>query len=141
MTGTSPATAFRFQELTRDAVAVIQATNGAIDVCFYSDRFKDFGRLPFFKRGTSLPHSTLTREFHKDEANIFRGDAAEDQTRFADWFGIEGPNVREQVRGLGAYGKTLTVLSCDVKSDDDFDPHDQADDEEYLKERWTPRFR
>lgn len=39
------ATAFRFHELTREAVAVIQATAGTVDVCFYSDRFKDLGRL------------------------------------------------------------------------------------------------
>ena len=135
------ATAFRFQELTRNAVAIIQATNGMINVCFYSDPFKDIGRLPFFKRGTQLPHSTLTREIHKDEANIGRGHAAEDRIRFADWFGIDGPEIREQVKGLGAYGKSLTVLSCDVKSDDDFDPDDQADDDEYLRERWTARFR
>ena len=135
------ATAFRFHELTRDAVAVVQASNGAIDVCFYSDGFKNLGRLPFFKKGSPIPHGTLTREFHKDAENIRRGHSTEDQTRLADWFGIEGPAVREQVKGLGAYGKTLTVLTCDVKAEDDFDPEDQADDDEYLKERWTPRFR
>ena len=125
---------------TRDALAVVQATNGQIDVCFYSDRFKDLGRLPFIKKGTPLPHSTLTREFHKDEANIRHGVATEDRTRFADWFGIDGPEVREQVKGLGTYGKTLILPSCDVRSDDEFNPDDQADDDECLREHWTPRF-
>jgi predicted transcriptional regulator len=134
------ATAFRFQELTRDALAVIQATDGLIDVCFYSDRFKGLGKLPFLKRGTPLPHGTITSQFHRDKTSILRGEGAEERTAFADWFGIDGVEVREQVKGLGSYGKTLTILSSEVKSEDDFDPHDEADDEEYLKEHWTPRF-
>lgn len=63
---------------------------------------------------------------------------AEDQTSLADWFGIVGPAVREQVKGL-AYSKTLTVLTCAIEADDDIGPVDQADDEDYLKESWTPR--
>lgn len=135
------ATAFRFQELTRDAVAVVQATDGAIDVCFYSERFKGLGRLPFFKRGTILPHGAATKEFHRNSENVRSGRTMEDETRFSDWFGIDGPSVCEQIIGLGGYGKSLTILVCDVGSDDEFDPDDQADNDEYLRERWTPKFR
>jgi hypothetical protein len=45
----------------------------------------------------------------------------------------------EEVIGLGRYGRTLTVLRCSLKSDDDFDAEDEAEDEEYLVEKWTPR--
>jgi hypothetical protein len=72
---------------------------------------------------------------------VLGGKFEEDQTRFSDWFGLDGPVLREQVKGLGAYGKTLTVITSDVKSDDDFDADEQADDEEFLRDSWTPKFR
>jgi Zn-dependent peptidase ImmA (M78 family) len=135
-----PATAFRFHELTRDAVAVILSTGNIVDVCFYSDRFKDF-KPPFIKKGATVSHSTLTHQFNRDESKILGAVAEEEQTRFTDWFGLDGPTLREQVKGLGAYGKTLTMITADVKSDDDFDPDEQADDEEFLRDSWTPKFR
>jgi hypothetical protein len=45
--------------------------------------------------------------------------------------------VKEDVLGLGSYGKTLTVLhEIELPEDDDSD-----DDEEKLSESWSPRFR
>ena len=138
-----PATAFRYHELTNDAVDVVLSSFDEVNVCFYSDRFKDIVKptLPYFKKGTPVPHGTLTRQFNQNKANVLGGASEEDQTRFADWFGIDGPVVREQVQGLGGYGKTLTVITCTAQADDDFDADEQADDDEFLKENWTPRFR
>ena len=135
------ATAFRLHELTRDALAVALSTGDVVDVCFYSERFKDF-KPPFIKKGTPVPHSTLTRQFNRDELKVLGGAAEEEaRARFSDWFGLDGPPIREQVKGLGSYGKTLTVITATAKSDDDFDPEEQAEDEEFLKESWTPKFR
>ena len=148
LAGTSlTATAFRFSELTRRPMAVVLSTQGRIDVCFYSEALKDLansrgGRLPFFKSGTSLPHGTRTNTFHGDQSNIGGGLSVEDVTTMADWFGIpDRSKVREEVQGLGSYGKTVTVLTCTTVLADDYDAEDEADDDEYLRERWTPKFR
>jgi hypothetical protein len=47
--------------------------------------------------------------------------------------------VREDVLGLGQYGRTLTVLTCDGLSAKKESEYDNEDDE--LLESWTPRFR
>lgn len=138
-------TAFRYHELTRDAVAVVLATNGAVDVCFYSDRFKDLakssGRLPFFRRGTPLPHGTVTQRFHDDQRNIRNGASDEGTTPFADWFDLDnGFTLHEEVRGLGSYGKSLSIISCAVSDDDSFDIDDEVDSDEFLRERWSVKF-
>jgi hypothetical protein len=132
-------TAFRFQELSRDAVAVALSCGAQVDVCFYSDRFKDF-KPPYMQKGTPVPEGCLTADFNRIEAKVLGAAADEGETRFTDWFGVDGPRLREEVKGLGSYGKTLTILTCDAKSEDDYDPLEEADDDEYLRERWTPRF-
>ena len=134
------ATAFRYHELTGDAVAVVLSTGSFVDVCFYSDRFKDF-KPAFIKKGSPVPHSTLTHQFNQINSKVIRGSSEEGETRFSDWFGLDGPVLREQVKGLGGYGKTLTIITSDVRSDDDFDADEQADDEEFLRNSWTPKFR
>lgn len=57
------------------------------------------------------------------------------ETELRNWFdrhrSIPGT---EEVVGLGGYGRTLTILSCDVFADDE-------DEDEDLEEHWTPRFR
>jgi Zn-dependent peptidase ImmA (M78 family) len=136
------ATAFRYRELTDAAVAVVLSTDGLIDVCFYSERIKDIGRLPFFRKGTPLPHGTLSRSFHDDPRRVTAGDTDVAEIQVRDWFGIgDALAGTEEVKGLGRYGKVLTVVSCRLPSDDDYDPDDDADDEESLTDRWTPRFR
>ena len=55
-----------------------------------------------------------------------------------DWFGGDRSlSVTEQVIGLGAYGRTLTVITAP-----DLDEQTEAiEEEEELIESWTPRFR
>ena len=58
------------------------------------------------------------------------------ETDLRDWFAGPRPIPgAEEVIGLGAYGKTLTVLSSAIF------PDDEEEEDEDLEERWTPRFR
>jgi hypothetical protein len=47
--------------------------------------------------------------------------------------------VHEDVVGLGQYGRTLTVLTCDGLSAEKETEYD--DEETKLIESWTPKFR
>jgi hypothetical protein len=47
--------------------------------------------------------------------------------------------VKEEVIGLGRYGKTLTVLSSRKIGQEAY--ADEGDDQVDLAERWTPRFK
>ena len=45
-------------------------------------------------------------------------------------------DIYEEAIGLGSYGRTLTVLSCESLPD-----AEEEREEEVLKESWTPKFR
>ena len=49
-------------------------------------------------------------------------------------------DAKQEVRGLGCYRKTLTVLSVPSLVDETFQDEDEDEDAD-LEESWTPRFR
>ena len=138
------ATAFRYAELTREAIAVMISEGSQILSCSYSEKIQKLagkGSMPWLF-GKPVPTATLTERFNSKPARIAAGDREETMIDMVDWFGL-GAGVRgtEEVLGLGRYGRTLTVLRCNIKTDDDFDVDDQADDDENLADSWTPRFK
>ena len=92
--------------------------------------------------GKPVPTGTLTARFNAAAGRIAVANRDEGSLDMIDWFGVGG-GVRgtEEVIGLGSYGRTLTVIRCNLKTEDDFDPDDEADNDDYLADRWTPRFR
>lgn len=136
------ATAIRFAELSRAAVAVIVSTGGIIDYCFLSDAMKTLPRLEYLRKGTRIPAGTVTSAFATDAERIRAGERIADAVDVRDWLGgTVKAEVSEETVGLGRYGKVLTVLASSfIGQDDERDDIDEEDDES-LVERWTPRFR
>jgi hypothetical protein len=67
--------------------------------------------------------------------NIVEGVREEDTANLRDWFGGDRSlEILEQVIGLGTYGNTLTVITCNTFADED-------DKKDELEESWTPRWR
>lgn len=135
------ATAIRYSALTRDGVAVILSCRASIEWCFMSDGLKQVKGLSYLRKGTPVPSSTLTYEFNADPENIIRGEQVSGKGILNDWMnGERRHNVIEEVIGLGQYGRTLTILTCQALS---LRPEEEEleDDEAQLIESWTPRFR
>jgi len=132
-----PATGIRYVECTREPVAVIVSTGNSIDFCAMSGPLKEINGIDWIRRNQPLPRNCITRTFNGDSVRVRRGERDDGKSAFQDWFGGEHRiTVTEEVRGLGTYGKTLTVLH-DIEL-----PEDAADeDDEVLEESWTPRFR
>ena len=97
---------------------------------------RDFDDADWIRKRQALPRASATFAFNQDPARVRRADRAEDETDLQLWFGgPRGIEAREDVIGLGRFGKTLTVLHG-------IEPPDEAeDDEEALIESWTPRLR
>lgn len=134
------ATAIRYAELTSDAVAVIISSGAVADYCFMSDTMKSLPQLSWVRKGTPVPKGTATAQFNADASRISKGDRIEEEVDVLDWLGGKrSVKAREQVVGLGSYGKTLTVLTCPSLCDESYED-DDGDDDEALVERWTPRF-
>ncbi len=129
------AAANRYVQKTTVPVAMVVSTGPRIDYCFMSKPLQDFDGLEWPRKGQPLPGGTKTDLFNADADNVRLSRRGNGETELRDWFGgNRSIPATEELVGLGSYGKTLTILSCDVFADDE-------DEDEDLEERWTPRFR
>lgn len=129
------ATAIRYTDKATIPAAIIVSAGTRIEYCFMSAALEDFRGLQWLRKGTPLPASVLTRAFNADAINIADARRDENTANLQDWFdGDRSIEVREQVIGLGTYGKTLTVITCDTFAD-------EVDEEEEIEERLTPHWR
>ena len=129
------ATAIRYVRKTTVPAAVIVSTDGRIDCAFLSSEMREFPGITRPHKGDLLPAGTLTASFVRSSDDIRRGKRDSDDVDLRTWLGgCRKLDAKEEVLGLGTYGKTLTVITTDVLPD-------EADEEDSLLERWTPRFR
>ncbi len=129
------ATAIRYAEKATIPAAIVVSAGARIDYCFMSTALKDFPGLQWLHKGTLLPATVLTATFNRDPSNIADANREENTANLQDWFDGDRPvEVREEVIGLGAYAKTLTVITCDSFAD-------EVDEEKQMEESWTPRWR
>jgi len=138
------ATAIRYIECHEGAVAAVISSGNKIDCCFMSDTFKEIKDLTWLRKGVPLPVNTKTTSFNKDPNNIKAALREEADTNLSDWFGCsQAVSAKEEVIGLGSYGKTLTIITCNNLPSGDHgygEDHWDYTDEEY-EEMWTPRFK
>jgi len=100
------ATAIRYAELTDDAIALIVSTGPTIDYCRLSETMKSLRELNWLRKGSAVPHKSMTARFNGDRDWILRAERAEDEIDIMDWLGgIRSVIATEEVVGLGRYGK------------------------------------
>lgn len=116
------ATANRFVQFTDDPVAVIVSSGNQIDYCFISEALRSVRGVRFIPKGTLLPAQCCTSKFNSDPSRIARGEEDAGWTSLDDWFD-DAPQIemKEDVVGLGSYGRTLTVLFTDEAIEEDGD--------------------
>ncbi len=131
------ATAIRYVQRTDVPAAIILSSGQRIDYCFMSEPLKEVEGLDWIRKGTPVPAGTATERFNADPANVAAAERLDDTTSLMDWFGGEwAVELEEEVKGLGSYGKTLTVLYAP----EGFDLED-AEDNANLEQSYVPRFR
>lgn len=129
------ATAIRYAQRATGCVAIVVSTGRQIDYCFMSEGLKAFGELEWLKKREPVSPGTLTQRYNSVSDNVAHGRRDTAEVDLRDWFGGRRPLPGlEEVVGLGTYGKTLTVLTCDITADDE-------DEDEELEESWEVRFR
>jgi len=106
------ATAIRYAELTRDKVIVIVSTKGIINYCCISNAVFNLKGVEIPKKGSRIPKGTATERFSADSSLLFKQDLLYQETDFRDWVEcIKSKKANEEAKGLGKYGKVLTVIS------------------------------
>ena len=127
--------AIRYATLSEDAVAVIISEKTKIDFCFLSQSMKSLPDLSWPVKKSPVPVNSLTEQFNKKPWFIDQAECEEGEIDVRDWLsGHKSFQVKEEVQGLGSYGKTLTVLSC-------FEDIEELinDEEDELIDSWTQR--
>ncbi|HEX8443505.1 MAG TPA: ImmA/IrrE family metallo-endopeptidase [Allosphingosinicella sp.] len=131
------ASAIRAAECSPYPMAVVVSRQDRVCYGFLSDGFKQLSPRAFPRKGDLLPE-TATREFNSDASNVEHGRRATSETNLAEWFGgAPGIKLDEEIIGLGSYGYTLTVFSSEELPDE---PDEAEDENEALRESYTPRF-
>ena len=106
-----PATAIRYTECTPDLVAIVISSGNKVDYAAMSRSLRDIDGIDWIRKNQPLPRDCVTRALNSDPERVKRGDRAEGESAFQDWFGgASRIEVSEDAIGLGGYGKTLTVL-------------------------------
>jgi hypothetical protein len=114
------ATAIRFTACTEDPIAIVVSSGHTIDYCFMSEPIKNVRGFEWIKKGEPVPVGTTTSRFNRDESNVLLAGRTESWTTLDKWFsGAPRIEMKEEVVGLGNYGKTLTVLSTDELIDEE----------------------
>lgn len=130
------ATAIRYTQCTDEPMAIVLSTGDKINYCFMSDTLKEVEGLDWIRKRDLLSKNTATFFFNKDTVRVNRADRVNGTSSLQDWFGGSlNTEITEEVRGLGNYGKTLTVLTASNLPDEE-----EIEEEENLIESWTPRF-
>ncbi len=128
------ATAIRFAAFVEDPVAVIVSSNGNVEYCCLSPAIREIGGITNLRRGDSLPTTSTTARFQEEPDNIINGCRAEGCSILDEWLeGAPPVEMKEDVVGLGHYGKSLTVLFSGEPVEAD-DPDEDEDSYEHSQQ-------
>jgi Zn-dependent peptidase ImmA (M78 family) len=105
-------TAIRYAELTEDKVIVIISTSGVVDYCLISNAVFDLKGVEIPKKGDRIPKETATGRVFNGTSLLFNQNTLYMETDFRDWLEcIKSKKAAEEAKGLGKYGKVLTVIT------------------------------
>jgi hypothetical protein len=75
-----------------------------------SDALRDHDGIDWIRKRQAVPRTTPTFAFNRDPDKVRRADRIEETSDLQTWFGgAQSIELREDVIGLGRYGKTLTM--------------------------------
>ncbi len=131
------ASAIRAAECCDYPLAVIVSEGTEILYGFWSDSLRALRPGDFPRKGCRLP-DTATLAFNEQRYGDRLDELIDETSDTMTWFsGDKEHRLREEVVGLGEYGKTLTILTGEKSSGID---DDEDQDEIGLEESWMPRF-
>jgi hypothetical protein len=120
------ATAIRYAQCTDDPVVVVVTERDRVVFSVMSTVIRDLPGIDWMTKGSVIARETQTFSFNLDHQNIACCRRSEAWTTLDLWLdGAPALDMKEDVVGLGGYGRTLTVLFTgepieDEESDDDF---------------------
>lgn len=127
------ATAIRYAKKTSVPAAIVVSTDGRIDYAFLSGEMREFPGVRAPVKGDYLPVGSRSVTFAASREKVAARARDEDDVDLNLWFGgRSGRTAKEEVIGLGSYGRVLTVITTDFLAED-------GDEDGEMEANWTPR--
>lgn len=116
------ATAIRYAQFAEEPVAVVVSAGNKVVFCSLSEALLDVRGVKRLRKGELIPPQSKTAKFSRNRENIATCRQEGGWASLDDWFDDAPPiEMKEDVVGLGGYGKTLTVLFTAEAIDDEDD--------------------
>lgn len=108
------AAAIRYAELTSHVAAIVISTGGRVDYCLRSEPLAERLGRASLESGSPVAKHTPTAILTAIPAMVERAEKLDSgDIRWSMWFPVgDRGEVYEEAKGLGRYGKTLTVLTA-----------------------------
>lgn len=108
------AAAIRYAELTSHVAAVVISSGGRVEYCLRSASLSERLGWTSLESGSPVAKHTPTATLTAIPAMVERAEKLDSgDIRWSTWFpGGDRGEVYEEAKGLGRYGKTLTVLTA-----------------------------
>lgn len=104
----------RYANLTTAHVVVILSHGKTIEWASCSSSVQEHVWARWRKKGDWAPPRSATFTLAHSPARVLASDECDGEGNLAEWFdGAPDVRVTEEVVGLGAYGRLLTILTCD----------------------------
>ena len=128
--------AIRYASLSEDATAIILSEGRSVIFAFLSQSMKSLPEISWPAKNSLVPADSLTARFNENKDLVLRGSFNEDEIDVEVWLGgNKSFQVKEEVKGLGSYGKALTVLTCSNSIEEMLNS-----EENDLLDSWEPKF-
>lgn len=116
------ATAIRYAQCSDNPVLVVVTERERVVFCVMSEVIRDLPGIDWMTKGSVVAQATETFSFNQDQQNIIGCRRSEAWTTLDLWLdGAPALDMKEDIVGLGGYGRTLTVLFTDepIGTEDD----------------------
>lgn len=128
------ASSIRYAGLTDAAVTIIISSGSFVEYSFASQAMYKFSGYTHLKKGMIVPKNSLTYIFNQCPPNVELVKRENGDTDLINWFQTDHEfSATEEIIGLGAYDKTLTIITATISD---------ADDNDDTNDEWEePKFR
>lgn len=105
------ASSIRYCEVTDECVAVVVARAGVVEFMVASSGFRRIPEINWLRKSEKVPVNLPTSRLGSNRVWVGSGAVVRDRSFLNQWF-PKAPRaeMKEEVVGLGSYGRTLTIL-------------------------------
>lgn len=131
------ASAIKYAQISPDPVCVLLSEGKEICWATTSSSLQTFGGFDWIEKNSPLPTDSCTADFNSNVQNVSSGRENARETNWCRWF-AQAPSIAayEETKGLGDYGRTLSVISSETFPNSQQEHEDEQEVPDNYLDRW-----